>query len=285
MADIRDVQDALCDIIEAKLYPNGIGEAGAFSPDVKFYPGWPDPTQLEADLYAGDEPVLHVSVWPLPMERDTTRYEAGWMELPRDAETYAASIVGQTITISGAAPDPYFAQNVAVGIDATPPARVVTAAEDATAAQIAAALAAEIALSAPGTAALGAVITVPAPYRISFARVGGSGSAQRELARSDKGFQVTIWANTDAHRVALARELEPALAAEVRIPLADGSVAFLRRLSSTDTDDGTRLGAFRRDLVYSIEYAVTETVAAAEIVAVEVELQDPEGATLAEIVE
>lgn len=287
MADITDVSDAIVNLIAARLYPNGPDGAGAYVPPVKVYPGWPDPQQLEADLaaVAGVPSFLHVSVWKLEMERDTTRYPDAWLELPLPAETYSAGILGNTITISGAAADPYRVQNVAVGMAGFFQAYVHTAEEDQTAAEIAAALGALIAADIPGTTVLGADITIPQPHRISFARVGVIGEAIREVARSETGFQVTIWANNHEQRTALARRLEPTLAGAMRLALPDGSGARIIRRGSTDMDDAQRQGAYRRDLVYSVEYAITETVEAPEIVAFEAEIKDPTGEVIAEALE
>lgn len=288
MADITDVANALVDIIDVRLHPNGVGQPGAYSPPVKVYAGWPDPEQLRTDLddvSPGVPSFLHVSVWKLEMERDTTRYPDEWMELPIQAATYAASVLGNTITISGAAPAEYEPQNIAAEIGGIPHAFVVTAADGDTAADVAAALAAEIVAEVPGVVAVGADIIVPQPYRVGFARVGVIGQVTRELARSETGFQVTVWANTHGQRTALAKRLEPTLAAAIRIPMPDGSVARMTRRGSTDMDKAERQGAYRRDLVYSVEYAVTETMDAPQIVAMETELKNPEGDIIAASVE
>lgn len=288
MADISDVQDAIVNLISATIYPEGMG-AGAAMPSipVKVYGGWPDPATLEADLKTSPaQPApsaLHVSVFPLPMERNTTRYPDGAMETRPPINTYAAAILGNTVTITGAPPDPHRTQNVAVGIGVRP--YVHTALEGQTPAQIAAALAALIAVDIPAVVAIGADIVIPAPYRVLFARVGGIGTVTREVARSEKAFQITIWADDHANRRTLAAQLDPVLASQVFLPLADGTSARMIRRSSTDMDRAERFGAYRRDLVYSMEYATTKVEAAPEIVAMEVELKDPTEKVIAETLE
>lgn len=289
MADIADVGDALVNLIDNTLYPAGPDGDGAYALDVAIYRGWPDPAALDADLATTPDSTtparLHVSVWPLAMERDTTRYPMEWQENARPVATYSAAILGNTITISGAPPDPYIVHNVGAGIGGHRHALVYTAVDGDTAGDIATALAALIAPVAPGTAALGADIIVPQPYIVQFARVGVIGDIIREVARSEKGFQVTIWANNDANRQALARVLEPVLAAAIRLDMPDGSSAHLTRRGSSDIDGAERQGAYRRDLVYSIEYALTQSATAPEIIAVETEVKDPTGAVIAESLE
>lgn len=289
MADISDVQAALVDLIVAELYPNGVGGPGGFDIPVTVYAGWPDPQTLEEDLKTSGDPPrpqrLHVSVWKLPMERDRTRMENGWMEKAIPAATYEAAILGNTITISGSAPVPFRGQNIAVGLAGYPHAFVHQTQAGDTPAQIATSLAALVAVQAPGTVAALADITIPQPHHIAFARVGVIGETMREVARTETGFQVTIWANNNAERVALAKRLDPMLAGTIRTPLADGSMAHLTRRSSADLDRAQGQGAYRRDLVYSVEYAITQNEVAPQIVAFETALEDPTGETIAETME
>lgn len=288
MADITDVADALVDVVVARLFPNGPGGANAYPVPVKVYAGWPDAQQLEKDLRTGGDGIpaaLHVSVWKLPMERDTTRFNKEWLEAAIPAATYSLAILGNTVTVSGSAPNPHDPQNVALGVYGFHHAYVHTAAASETAAQVAAALGALVAVDIPGVVVSGADITIPQPYRIMFARLGVIGSARRELARSETGFQVTVWANNHDQRTALAKRLEPRLADIVFLKLADGSSARLTRRGSNDLDAAQAQGAYRRDLVYSVEYAITETVDAPQIVAVEVQLQEPGGTVIAETLE
>lgn len=288
MADISDVGDALVSMIEGRLYPNGPGNAGGYVPPVSIYRGWPDPGQLDVDLKEtspGTPKRLHVSVFPLPAERDASRYDDQWEELARPAATYAAAVLGQAITITGAAVADYSPQNIAAGIHGQPRAYVYTAQAGDTPAQIAAALGALILADVAGVTVVGATINIPQPRRITFARVGVVADIIREVARADKSFQITIWANNDAQRAALAKRLDPLLASAVRFDLADGSQAYMTRRASNDIDAPSREGAYRRDLVYSVEYAITEADKAAEIVAFETTLKDPDGVTVAEQVE
>lgn len=288
MADVSDVGEALKTLIEGMVYPNGTGAdpVGSDAP-VKIYRGSPDPVTLSADLKPVGSPAKpsarHISIFNIPVERDTTRYPAEWVEGAAPDTTYAASITGNAVTISGAPPVDFMPQNIAVAVGRK--AYVYTTAGTETPTAIAAALAALILVDVPGTVASLGTITIPPLYKLVFARVGSVGSATREIQRQEKGFQVTIWTENDAARVALAKIVQPGIANTPRLTLADGSIARIAPRSNTDTDRSQRQGAYRRDLVYAIEYATTVEVVAPQIVALDTELKDPSGVVIAETVE
>lgn len=291
MADLSDVLNAMVGLATGAVYPLGAPytEAHGGPPvDTTIYAGWPDGATLDEDLgikpaLGGGAKLLHVSVYARPEEKDTTRWPSTWSETQPDANTYFATVAGQTVTISGAAPNPQRQQNVAIGIDVTPYSFQANAGE--TAFQVAAGLLALIQVDIPGASRVGGVITIPTPYRIRFARVGGIGSALRYISQQEKKFQLTIWTDTDANRTLLAKLIEPVFADEARLVLADGSIAHMRRVSGTNSDKSERQGAYRRDLVYSVEYATTAQVAAPVIVALPTEIDDPNGDPIAQTLE
>lgn len=291
MADLSDVLNAMVGLATGAIYPLGAPytEAHGGPPvDTTIYAGWPDGATLDEDLglkpaLAGGAKLLHVSVFARPEEKDTTRWPDSYTETQPDANTYFAAVSGQTVTISGAAPNPQRQQNIAIGIDVRPYVFQANAGE--TAFQVAAGLLALIQVDIPGASRVGGVITIPTPYRVRFARVGGVGSSLRYLSQQEKGFQVTIWADTDANRTLLAKLVEPAFADEARLVLADGSIAHLKRRSGTNSDKSERQGAYRRDLVYSVEYATTAQVVAPVVVAIPGELDDPNGVAIATTLE
>lgn len=107
MADFVDAANGLADAVMVALgvAPNGtvplIGGAA-----IKVYIGWPDKQTLDTDLAAG---TVHVSVWPLPMEKVTsiTQADADWID--ENATTASRETRRQTkqfqITIWANAPD------------------------------------------------------------------------------------------------------------------------------------------------------------------------------------
>lgn len=279
MADISDVSDALVDLIVKQFYPDGLAGPAYPDRDLKIYAGWPDPSQLNKDLQDDPEfPILHISVFPLPMERVTTRYPTNDEELSRPSPTFSAAISGQAVVISGAHASPYQPQNIAINIDGRAWSYRILPTDGLN--QIAAALALLISDTWPGVAAVGNNVVVPAPGRIMNARVGVIGKSVREVGRQEKGFQVTLWANNHENRVWMAKTLIPQLADTTFLTLPGGSGARLTCRSNSDMDRPQAQGAFRRDLVYTVEYATTIESAAPELIVARTELKAPTGALI-----
>lgn len=78
---MADLVDAANGLVDAVMLAVGAASNGAVAliggATVKFYVGWPDKQTLDDDLAAG---TVHVSVWPLPMEKITsiTQVDADW---------------------------------------------------------------------------------------------------------------------------------------------------------------------------------------------------------------
>lgn len=271
MADLSDVENALAQIISDTLYPAGI--PGGFEPaspvasvPVICYPGWPNSATLDEDLAKGK---VHVSVFALDGERNTTRYPKDWQELVPAVTTLIALVSGQTITIGGTVSTP---QNVMAAVNDLPFVYAVQAGDALS--DIAAGLAALIAVSIPGTTSAGPVVSVPAGGMISAARIGGQGVAIMETRRQERMFQITVWADTPDHRNAVAKPIDAALSVLERITLPDQTSARLIYKGSPQSDAAQLQGCYRRDFVYSVEYATTiqetETQIVAELINVSV---------------
>ena len=258
MADLSDVENGLVQLISAVVYPNGVAQPSVLGTGVGviIYPGWPNPQTLDADLAAvGNKAVngrLHVSVYPRPEEHNTTRYMPDWQQLTAPANTITLAAAGQQITVGGALPVPFAAQNLAVFVNGLPYTYSVQAGDSPT--SIAAALAALINATVSGTSSAGPVISLPANARIGALRVGGVGTSVKEVRRQERLFQITIWANSEANRTALARPIDAALAGAERFTLADQSSARLIYKSSPVLDTTQKANLYRRDLLYTVEY-------------------------------
>jgi len=77
MADLDDVMNTLTSLIAEAIYPNGACYASAVGAPVKIYPGWPVPNVLDDYIKAGN---AHVSIYPRPEERNTTRHAVAWQD-------------------------------------------------------------------------------------------------------------------------------------------------------------------------------------------------------------
>ena len=86
---------------------------------------------------------------------------------------------------------------------------------------------------------------------------GATGTAVIELRRQTRLFQIEIRAGTHTQRDAAAGVIDAGLAAVSRLALADGSVAVMSYDSSMQDDDQQQAGIYRRELLYSLNYATT----------------------------
>jgi hypothetical protein len=125
MAELADVQAALVSLIYTSLYPNA-APPSVLNQAVKIYAGWPDPGTLTSDLAPtgshvppnGPPTALHVSIFPLPGEKNTTRYPASWTDGPLSSATYTITRAGATITVGGTGAA--YVQNLAVFVNGKP---------------------------------------------------------------------------------------------------------------------------------------------------------------------
>lgn len=261
MASITDVCNAIVAKIAAVVYPNGTGQASVSGFDIRVFEGWPNPQGLDGDLAAGK---CQVSVFPLGTEKNTSRYPKDWQTLSIMPATLTAVISSQTITIGGTVSVP---QVVSAIVNNLAFSYAVQAGDSLT--NIATSLAALIAASVPGTTSFGPVITVPAGKKVNAARIGSYGTSFRELRRQERQFQITIWANTPQNRDAVANPIDTALAAISFLTLADQSAARLIYKSSPMTDNNQKSKLYRRDFIYTVEYATTETATDTQITVVQ----------------
>lgn len=261
MADLTDVGSALVALAAQTMYPNGTGQPSAAGFGIRIYQGWPNPQQLDDDLKAG---IAHVSVYPRPEERKTTRFPVDWKQQALNAATLTLTINGQQITVGGTLPAANTPQNVAVVANGQSFTYAATSADTLTG--IATALATLISAGIPGTSNTGAVITLPSSARISAARAGGTGTLIRELRRQERLFQISAWSDTPDHRDAVVQPLDVALAATQFLTLPDGFAARLLYKSSPINDGYQKDKLYRRDLFYTVEYATTQTTPATQIV-------------------
>lgn len=255
MADLTDVENALVSLIAATLYPNGTGQASAAGGvPCMVYAGWPTPAQLDADMAVGK---AHVSVFPRNEERNTPLFSQDWQPQTMNAATLTLTINGQQITVGGVVPPANNPHNLSVLANGKPYVYAVQASD--TLNSIAAALASRIAADIPGTGAAGAVVTLPGTGQIGAARVGVTGTAVREIRRQERHFQITVWADTPAHRDAVAQPVDLVLATTKFLTMPDGFAARLIYKNSPISDSLQKTRLFRRDLIYLVEYATTQT--------------------------
>ncbi len=260
MSDVSDVSNALVALIAQALYPSGTASPSVTGIPTVIYAGWPTASQLNADLAGfsnGRGGRLHVTIFPTATEKRDTPYQTQWYDLTVTAPTITATISGQTVTLAGTISTP---QNVALIIDNAAYVYAVQAADTLT--TIATALAALV----PGASNSGAVITIPNGAAIRAARAGAGGTMQRETRRQTRRMQVTVWADTPANRDATAIAMDSALSVVERLTMPDQTLARLLYESGQQIDDQSKANLYRRDMLYSVEYGTTQTVAATTVI-------------------
>lgn len=266
MADISDVERALVSLIAWILYPNGTAQPSSVGVPVVVYAGWPQSSQLDADMASfatGGTGRLHVTVYPTPTEKNTTRYPMTYDSATPAITSLTLAVVGQQVTVGGTVSVP---QNVGVMVNGLLYLYAVSATD--TLATVASALAALV----NGATASGATVTLPTGARITAARVGGTGSLSAMTKQQQRTLQVTVWADTPAHRSQTAAAIDSALSAQNFITLPDGTAGRMVYVGSHVDDMTQKANLYRRDLLYSIEYTTLNTVAATDVLTIDAAL-------------
>ena len=245
MADISDVEEALCAQIFTAVYPQGIENGSSTGAPIKIYRGWPTGTTLNADLLAGTQTV---TVFSKPnSSKDTSRYPRVWRTIATTSPTMVITVYGNSATVDGV---PAAAQAIGLIVDGVAYSYVLNAGDNLlTAAQ---ALGATI----PGAIVQGRVITIASAVAIQ-ARVVGSGTAEMETRRQEQGIMVTVWCPTPAGRDQVAASIDNALSNIDWLPLSDGTVGRLLYQGTVETDASENANLYRRNLDYTVEYPTT----------------------------
>jgi hypothetical protein len=264
MADIIDVANALTNVVRQAVYPMGTAQPPVAGELVHVFTGWPIPGNMQVDIKAGN---ANIAVFPAGAEENLTRFPQAWQVVASPAITLVITIHGNNATLSGATSTP---QTIALIANNKAYAYAVQASDTLT--SIMTALAGMIAVDHPGVASSGAVLTVPSGVALTAGTVGGQAEATREVRRQRKEFTVTIWSPTQPIRDALGAAIDVALAQFEYLTLVDGSMARIRYASTFLNDSAAKVGLFRREISYRIEYptlqfqqiptitAITETV-------------------------
>lgn len=249
MADISDVINTLGSLAGAAMYPNGIGQPSVVNTAVVVRSGWPVPQQLKTLMGSGN---VMVTIYGLPgMGKNTTRFlgdDDAQASIP--APELSLTISGNQVTVGGTIKA---GEAPMVKVNYKPYAYAVQATD--TVNSIAAALAALI----PNAAANGATITLSNVFDVDAA-ISVPVTVQQEIGRQAQVFMVVIWAPTESLRDAAGRALELAFKQQPRVTMPDNTWARLLYRGVTQTDGSEKQQIYRRNLLYEVEYALTEAV-------------------------
>jgi hypothetical protein len=268
MADLSDVMNYLTGTIAAAVYPNGTSQSSIAGVNIRVYPGWPLPNELEAQLKAGN---VDISVYPLATERKKpTSLGRPYYIIDPGTPTITATVSGQTVTFAGTITVP---QNLYLLINGVGYHHPVQSTDTLTS------IATGYATAISGATSAGHVLTVPSAREI-VARVGAIGSAARELKRQEKEFQICVWAPTPALRDMLGGAVDILLSETSDSVFTDQSHGIVRYCRTYQTDDKQKFNTlYRRDVVYSVEYATTQIISAPQVVAPILNITDQSGNT------
>lgn len=243
MPDRADVEQALAELIAGVLYPGGFDADSAIGTVGRVYRGWPVAGALETDLARG---VVHVTIQPVSgTTRDRTRFPQEWQGAC-PPPTMVGEVDGQFARFDGAGTP---GQVAGIRVDGQAYTYRLRAGD--TAALVAAALAALIRADRPALASDNSVFLLEG--RGLLARVVSDGQGGRELRRQETGFRITFWCPDPATRDQVVGLVDLAMAGWTFIDVG-GWACRLRLSGESSTDEGSAGGAWRRDLLYSIEY-------------------------------
>jgi len=255
MADLSDVENALVSLIAAAILPTptaylpGAVAATFSGAAVRIYRGWPNASELNADLTAA-EPVANITVFSRQgMTRLTTRYPRTPTIVSAPACTLSAEVSGASVEFSGLC-----AAGQLAGVSYGQQAWVYPVLGSDTPASVASALAALV----PGASSSGVVLTLATTTLLAIARTSMSVGVLTENRRQEQGFLVTFRCPDATGRDALVSAADAAFAAADFLPLADGSAAGpLHYAMTTVNDVPEKAHEWRRDLTIRLEYPTT----------------------------
>lgn len=242
MPDVADVEQGLAAAIAGALYPEGAGAASAVGMACRVYRGWPVVGALEADLAAG---VAHVAVRAMGEAMVTTRYPSTWQG-SAPACPLLATVDGDSVLFAGAAD-----AGVVAGVIVDGRAYAWRAELMAPPGVVAAVLAGLVRLDRPALAR-GAVVMFPGARGV-VARAVVDGQGGREVRRQREVFRVTLWCPSVESRDRVGAFVDLSLAGTAFLDVA-GWGCRVQPAGGTGEDEGGAVRAFRRDLLYHVEY-------------------------------
>jgi hypothetical protein len=250
MADIADVEQGFVNEISSTLYPRGLSEASLLGVTCRIYRGWPNSATLNSDLAAG---VVNVTLTSdNEHSRTTTRYLPEYESVTPIPGT-TISVTGAVITIGGT---PGVGDVVGVLIGGSP--YVYRIATGDTAAQVASNLSQAIQADKMVVLSGTAITLYDTPTIIGRAVCDASTSF--ESRRQEKDVRIICWCPNPTIRDAVAAAIDEQLDQLPFLKLPDSSSARVTYRNTSSYDQAQNALLYRRDLIYSVEYATITTL-------------------------
>jgi hypothetical protein len=248
MADQSDVETVLTALVSGVLYPQGTTGPSILGRVCRVYRGWPNAAALDADLAAG---VVNVTVFPEARHQaNTTRWPDECEVVSQVSPTLTVAVEGNTATFAGVA-----GPGQVAGLQADEMAVVHRIVAGDTPASVATVLASRLQTRRVAVVS-GASVTVPGAGLL-VGRVVADQTVRRATRRQRQGFRVSCWCPDPASRDAAASAIDTALSMQDFIALPDGMAGRLRFMASSVFDQSQDAALYRRDLLYSVDYATT----------------------------
>lgn len=302
MADISDITAYLTQQASLALYPNGkpaVGQStlsAVAGMDVTIFEGWPLPEVLDLDLTGRmmdatgkvvsrpNGPRANVTIFPMRGSNE---------KLPQILDqtyTIVAPTYGLTLT-----PVATVGSNFNVTINGTPGATefltieldgfYIASATGATVALILAALATQInAMGKPAggfyaaysASIVGNTLTISgAAYCI--ARLGSTGTLGKATYKERQSVMITAWCPDHVTRNKIASAIDILIKHSLTVTMPDTSMALIVYNRTNVIDELQPVACYRRDLIYSADYATVEQFQGTVITSVSTSItpQDP----------
>jgi hypothetical protein len=245
MADQSDVENALVSLVASALYPNGTDAASVPGPDCRIYRGWPNSTGLDKDLADGK---INVTVFPCSgVGHTTTRYAEQWVG-PQTKPSLTAIVAGTSVTFGGRADIGQIAGILADGRS------YAYRTQTGDTPELVAANLAAMARDRSIVRLSWSTLTIAGAGSL-LARVVADAPVQQEVRRQEQDFRATCWCPTPASRDSAAAAIDGALSSIRFLALPDGTQGRLIYAGTTVFDQSQNASLYRRDLMYSVEYA------------------------------
>lgn len=255
MADISDVTALLTQMATAAVYPNGASSPSVTTKPITIFEGWPLQQSLDAAIAAGQS---QVSIFP-------TRASAGavfqvqnedYLIVPPVHGLTITSISGGIVSVTGAPTAGEYLTIIADGRHAY--SRVGPDLPN-----ILSQLAADATADYPSVTVVPGGIQFPTD-RLK-AHVGAPAIKGRVTHRQRASVIISVWAPNNADRNAIAIAIDVALKAVNRLTFPDTSQGVIKAERFEQIDRLEPASIYRRDLVFSIEYATLEEYEAFEV--------------------
>ena len=248
MPDQADVEQALAGWIAGALYPMGSHEAPAVETVCRVYRGLPITASLEADLVSG---IAHLTVQPVPTSfRDTTRYSTEWQGFAPPC-SLLTEVEGNLVRFTGQA-----GPGIVAGVAVDGRAYAWRVRDRSTPGVVAAVLADLVRADRP-TVLSGASLSFPDGRGVR-GRAVSDGKGGQELRRQQGLFRVTLWCPTPEVRDRLTAFVDLSLAGMAFLDVG-GWGCRIQAAGGQSGDEGATTRAWRRELLYRIEYPTVLT--------------------------